>query len=351
MKPIRPKPLIPGSLALFLALGVGLLAGPVQVFAQALSGNLYGTVTDEEGNGLPGVTITLAGHSAHKIQVTNAQGQFRFLGLSPGTRILTSELDGFSTVRYPAVPIRAGRNTSIGVTLSPAVEEVASPAAGRPAPAVVKHRSQATGAAPVTEDEKTLYAIGLTVAQSLAALNLTEAELKIVIKGITDSVLERKTHVDIQKYGPKIQAFAQARLAAAVKREEARGTQFLKAEAGKPGAVKTASGLIYTEIRAGTGASPKATDRVTVHYHGTLRDGSVFDSSVDRGQPATFPLNGVIRGWTEGLQRMKVGGKSRLVCPAKIAYGDQGRSGIPGGAVLTFEVELLSIDTSRGGGN
>ncbi len=106
------------------------------------------------------------------------------------------------------------------------------------------------------------------------------------------------------------------------------------------------SALAATESsgRRGTGESPGATDTVSVHYHGTLRDGTVFDSSVDRGTPASFPLNRVVPCWTEGLQLMKVGGKSRLVCPSGIAYGDQGRPGIPGGAALVFEVELLSID-------
>ena len=86
-----------------------------------------------------------------------------------------------------------------------------------------------------------------------------------------------------------------------------------------------------------------ASNKVTCHYHGTLIDGTVFDSSVKRGQPATFPLNGVIRCWTEGVQRMKAGGKSVLVCPSDLAYGDQGRPGIPGGATLTFEIELISV--------
>jgi len=113
-----------------------------------------------------------------------------------------------------------------------------------------------------------------------------------------------------------------------------------KAEATK----KTSSGLEITTLRKGTGASPKATDRVEVHYHGTFENGKVFDSSVERGKPATFPLNRVIRCWTEGLQLMKVGGKARLVCPPKIAYGVRGKPPrIPPNSTLTFEVELLDI--------
>ena len=107
---------------------------------------------------------------------------------------------------------------------------------------------------------------------------------------------------------------------------------------------KTASGLEITTLREGTGASPKARDRVVVHYHGTFEDGKVFDSSVERGEPAAFRLNRVIRCWTEGLQLMKVGGKAQLVCPPKIAYGMRGKPPrIPPNATLTFEVELLEI--------
>src|SRR5437773_2582080 len=107
---------------------------------------------------------------------------------------------------------------------------------------------------------------------------------------------------------------------------------------------KTPSGAVVTTLKPGTGASPTATDKVKVHYHGTLTDGTVFDSSVQRGEPITFPLSGVIKCWTEGVQQMKVGGKSRLVCPADTAYGDRGAPPkIKPGATLVFEVELLEI--------
>lgn len=120
------------------------------------------------------------------------------------------------------------------------------------------------------------------------------------------------------------------------------------AQSGAPlkeaGDVTTASGLVYHVVVEGGGASPRATDGVTVHYRGTLADGQEFDSSYSRGQPATFPLNGVIRCWTEGLQRMKVGGKARLTCPPQIAYGSRGvYNVIPPNATLTFEIELISI--------
>jgi len=115
-------------------------------------------------------------------------------------------------------------------------------------------------------------------------------------------------------------------------------------KAGAANEVKTASGLIYTELKAGSGPSPTATDTVKVNYRGTLADGTEFDSSYKRGQPAEFPLNRVIPCWTEGVQKMKVGGKAKLVCPPSIAYGDRGAGkAVPPGATLTFEVELLDI--------
>jgi len=116
------------------------------------------------------------------------------------------------------------------------------------------------------------------------------------------------------------------------------------AEPEAPATVTTKSGLQITTLREGTGKSPKRRDRVSVHYHGTFENGEVFDSSVDRGKPAVFPLNRVIKCWTEGLQLMKVGGKAKLVCPPKIAYGKRGSPPtIPPNATLTFEVELLAI--------
>ena len=107
--------------------------------------------------------------------------------------------------------------------------------------------------------------------------------------------------------------------------------------------MRTASGLVYQELVAGTGAQPKATDTVTVHYTGSLIDGEVFDSSIPRGEPSSFGLDAVIAGWTEGIQLMKVGGKARLVIPSDLAYGPKGRPGIPPNATLDFEVELLAI--------
>ena len=197
--------------------------------------------------------------------------------------------------------------------------------------------------APRDEDQKTLYAIGLGIAQQLGGFALSAEELALVQEGLSDGILGREPKVNIQEYGPKIQAYAQRRTQerAAAQKEAARG--FLVEQAALPGARNTASGLVLFELTPGTGDRPTATDRIRVHYHGTLRDGSVFDSSVDRGTPVEFALNQVIGCWQETLPKMREGGKSRVVCPSDTAYGDQGRPGIPPGAALVFEIELLEI--------
>ncbi len=122
-------------------------------------------------------------------------------------------------------------------------------------------------------------------------------------------------------------------------------TEALKTAAAEKGAVVTDSGLVYLSLKDGAGAAPAASDTVSVHYRGSFPGGKEFDSSYSRGTPTSFPLNGVIRCWTEGLQRMKIGGKARLTCPSAIAYGPRGAGGglIPANAVLQFEVELLGI--------
>lgn len=196
---------------------------------------------------------------------------------------------------------------------------------------------------PATEEEKTLYALGLMLSRNLQAFELTPAELGFVMQGIHDGASGKETVVKMEEYAPKVQALGQAKSDKRAAAEKAKSQEFLAAEAAKPGVVKSESGMLYVETLAGTGASPAATDKVKVHYRGTLVDGTEFDSSISRGQPAEFPLNGVIKCWTEGLQKMKVGGKAKLVCPSDLAYGDRGRPSIPPGATLVFEVELLEI--------
>jgi FKBP-type peptidyl-prolyl cis-trans isomerase FkpA/FKBP-type peptidyl-prolyl cis-trans isomerase FklB len=197
---------------------------------------------------------------------------------------------------------------------------------------------------PTTDDQKTLYALGLAISQSLATFTLSEAELDFVKSGISDGVLKRPQKVDLQTFGPKIQQLQQARTTALAETEKKAGATFLAKVAAEKGAIKTESGIVIVPLKAGSGPAPKATDTVKVHYHGTLTDGTVFDSSVRRGEPATFPLGQVIKCWTEGVQHIKVGGKSKLVCPANLAYGDRGSPPvIKPGATLVFEVELLDI--------
>jgi FKBP-type peptidyl-prolyl cis-trans isomerase len=215
--------------------------------------------------------------------------------------------------------------------------------------AVVLAGASAAGAAGLelkSEEQKTLYAIGLAMSRSLAPFNLSEAELELVKAGLVDGVIhkDQEQKVDMQTYGPKIQELQAARTSVIAAAEKKAGQAFLDKAAADKSATKTASGLVISTIKPGNGVSPKATDKVKVHYTGTLTDGTVFDSSVERKVPATFPLNGVIPCWTEGLQLMKVGGKSKLVCPAAIAYGDRGAPPkIKPGATLVFEVELLEI--------
>jgi FKBP-type peptidyl-prolyl cis-trans isomerase FkpA len=194
-----------------------------------------------------------------------------------------------------------------------------------------------------TEDDKTIYALGLSIGRSIKVFDLTPAELEIVKKGLTDAITNVKPAVDLEKYGPKLQQVAKAR-------QERVGKRFLEDAAKEKGAVKLPSGVIYKELAPGKGPSPKATDTVKVNYRGTLTTGTEFDSSFKRGEPATFPLNGVIPCWTEGVQKMKVGGKAQLVCPAATAYGEQGSPPtIPPNSTLVFEVELLGIEAQGAG--
>jgi FKBP-type peptidyl-prolyl cis-trans isomerase FkpA len=233
------------------------------------------------------------------------------------------------------------------------------------------------GAGPVqlkTEDDKTFYALGLVVGRNLNNFNLSPAEIEIVKAGLSDQLSKKTPLVEIDVYGPKIQALAQSRMgsnpaggqpgtpppgpggaqanpqaaaqmAQAAADQKKKSAEFEATAEKEAGAVKTPSGLIFKSISPGKGESPKASDKVKVNYEGKLVDGTVFDSSYKRGQPIDFPLNQVIPCWTEGVQKMKVGEKAQLVCPSNIAYGERGRPPvIPGGATLVFQVELLEIE-------
>jgi len=229
----------------------------------------------------------------------------------------------------------------------------ATPATGAAKPAAATAAKTATPAKPpapkpvmshalATDDEKTIYALGLSMYRSLGQFDLSPAELGVLAKALMDSAAG-KPEIDIQTWGPKIQGLATARAARGTQKQKALSAAFMSKAMVEAGAQKTESGLVYREMRPGTGESPKASDTVKVNYRGTLVDGTEFDSSYKRGEPAEFPLANVIKCWTEGVQKMKPGGKSLLICPSDIAYGDEGRPGIPGGATLVFEVELLSI--------
>jgi len=203
---------------------------------------------------------------------------------------------------------------------------------------------QGSAAGLTTDDEKSIYTLGIALARNLEPFNLTEAELKTLEQGLNDGLLHHPPKVEFETQAPKLQAFAKQRAAAAAAQEEKASESFLAAAGEEQGAQKFDSGLIMKEITPGTGDSPKPTDTVKVHYEGKLRDGTVFDSSIQRGTPFQVSLNRVIPCWTEGLQKMKVGGKARLICPAKIAYGDRGfPPKIKPGAALAFEVELVEI--------
>ncbi len=195
-----------------------------------------------------------------------------------------------------------------------------------------------------TEQDKTLYALGLSLGGTAKPYDLNPEELAIVTAGFVDAVSNVEPRLDLKVYGPKIRPLAQQRMAARAENEKLLAVEFLAKAAQEEGAEQGASGMVYVELEKGSGPSPTASDKVKAHYHGTLIDGTVFDSSVDRGEPVIFSLMAVIACWTEGMQKMAVGGKAKLICPSDIAYGDSGRPpAIPPGATLIFEVELLEI--------
>ncbi len=214
-----------------------------------------------------------------------------------------------------------------------AAKAPAAPSTKQPAPALD------------SDEAKMVYALGLSVGRDLSVFALTPEELQLLQRGIADAMAGTPAEgVDPKDFAPKIQALAKSRQAQAA-------TAALERAAKEPGAEKLPSGVIYRQTQAGTGRSPRAIDTVKVHYEGRLLDGTIFDSSAKRGIPVEFPLNGVIACWTQGVAKMKVGGKAKLTCPGNTAYGERPPSGsrIPPNAVLVFDVELVDIpgDTSK----
>jgi FKBP-type peptidyl-prolyl cis-trans isomerase FkpA len=202
-----------------------------------------------------------------------------------------------------------------------------------------------------TDDQRVLYTIGTRLGLNIEELRLTDEEIEFVSAGMRDEIRGEDYQVDINVYGPLMQEFVNRRIAegleaaqAEMEAERVAAAEFADSIAAEPGAERSASGLVYVPLSEGQGEMPDPRDRVLVHYHGTLRDGTVFDSSRDRDMPVPFALNEVIPCWTEGVAKMRVGGTAKLLCPSDIAYGDGGIPGsIPGGAALLFEVELLEI--------
>ncbi|MCE0555665.1 FKBP-type peptidyl-prolyl cis-trans isomerase [Motilimonas sp. E26] len=225
---------------------------------------------------------------------------------------------------------------------------------------VVEAVSAAVETAPVAEfaneDAKAAYAIGASVSRYIEKTLAEQEQLGVtldkeqIIAGISDALrgeLKLKDEdviATLQAYDKKLSEIAQAKQAEATEKAKTEATAYLAENAKKEGVTTTDSGLQYQVLTAAEGDKPNAEDTVTVHYEGRLLNGEVFDSSMTRGQPATFPLNRVIAGWTEGVQLMSVGSKYQFTIPAELAYGDQGAGNIPPHSALIFDVELLSIE-------
>ena len=196
-----------------------------------------------------------------------------------------------------------------------------------------------------TEEDKTYYALGQAVARGLGSFQgkLSREQVELVKKGLEDAALGRESLAPPEDYLPKVRQLAQAYSVAEERLERGRGQLLLENAQSAEGAVTTASGLVYQELVAGTGAQPQADNTVKVHYRGSLADGTVFGNSYE-GEALELPLSQAYPGFAEGVQMLKVGGKARLVLPPEIGAGPQGQPPkIPPGATLIFEVELLDI--------
>jgi len=201
--------------------------------------------------------------------------------------------------------------------------------------------------------DKASYAIGLNVGFNFKRQNV-EVNQDAFTAGFRDAVSGKKPLLTEQEVRDTMMAFEkdmQQKLSEAAQKNAGEAEKFLAANKTKEGVKTTESGLQYKVLKEGSGAQPKSTDTVTVNYRGTLPDGTEFDSSYKRGQPASFPVAGVIKGWTEALQLMKVGAKYQLFVPANLAYGEQGRPGIPPNSPLIFEVELMDVKSPQAGGS
>lgn len=198
-----------------------------------------------------------------------------------------------------------------------------------------------------TDEKKVSYGVGRQMGLQLASQSFEGIDAEVVAQGVIDAILgndSRLSEKEIETAYQSYEKLAQAKTAEAGQKLSGEGEAFLKENAEKEGIVSLDSGLQYEVMQAGDGDKPVASSKVKTHYHGTLINGEVFDSSVERGQPAEFPVNGVIAGWTEALQLMNTGSKWRLFVPPHLAYGERGAGGKIGpNATLIFEVELLDI--------
>ena len=217
-----------------------------------------------------------------------------------------------------------------------------APAKKKPVAAAPKKTTTAAPAAPALKNsvDSFSYAIGLSIASFYKAQGISDINNTLVIKALADAKADKPLLNETQVNNCIVNYM---QLAAKSKPYKKANDAWLVENKKKPGVVALPSGLQYKIEKEGTGPKPKATDQVKVHYHGTLIDGSVFDSSVDRGQPITLGLSNVIPGWTEALQLMPVGSKWKLFIPSELAYGDQETGKIKGGSTLIFDVELLEI--------
>jgi len=239
------------------------------------------------------------------------------------------------------------------ITSASGVAAFSSRPMARFATRAITARQMATGPMPHDDEKMPYYALGVNLAKQIGGQTsfntlLDEDEIELLLDGFSQTI-KGTAATDAQEvlatFGPALNKILQERSNGLIDRVKAEGLEYAKnfLECNEE-AVQTGSGLVYCPMKEGEGKMPTTADTVEVHYHGTLTDGTVFDSSVDRGETISFPLSGVIKGWQEGLALMKEGGKATLVIPSDIAYGDNGSGEvIPPGATLKFEVELFKV--------
>ncbi len=261
---------------------------------------------------------------------------------------LTLALAFTAAAQQPATPAKTPAKSTTATGQTPAKAPAKAPAKS---PTKASSKAAAAPAAPLaTDKEKFSYALGMNIAKGMKLQNI-DVDLEILMRGLRDAHTGAPTQMTVQEMGDtlnrrqqEMQAKAQEQQRLAGEKNKREGEAFLAQNKARPGVVTLPSGLQYEVITEGTGPTPKATDMVTTHYRGTLIDGTEFDSSYKRGEPVTFSVGGVIKGWTEALQLMKVGSKWKLYIPSELAYGAQQRGQhITPNSTLLFEIELLAI--------